>query len=264
VDLLARVQAREQFAAFAARREAEMDLAEGALLAAREEYPHLDAAACRLRLRGLAEECRRSVGPGAPGPEVLSTLNEILFQEAGFRGDRESYYDPRNLYLNEVLERRLGIPITLSIVYLEVGRMLGLPLEGINFPGHFLVACRDSEHEIFIDPFEAGRQLTLAECEALLKLRLGSEAVLDRRLLQPVGARAILHRLLNNLKSIYMKTAEAGRALACVERMLMLMPDSLVDRRDRGLLLLHLDFPELGRRDLESVQAAALKGRPAS
>lgn len=251
-DLLGRVRAREEFEAFARRPEDDMDLLEGALLMAREEYPRLDTAAYRVRLREMAEAARRKVPAGAPAPRALAAINELLFEDEGFHGDRETYYDPRNSYINEVIDRRAGIPITLALVYLEVGRRIGLPLEGVNFPGHFLVSYRGPERDVLLDPFEGGRTLGTKECEARLKASLGEGARLGPRFVQPAGARQFLYRMLNNLKGIYMKAGELGRALACVERMLMLVPRSATDRRDRGLLLFHLDFPELARRDLEA------------
>lgn len=227
-----------------------MDVVDGALLVAREEYPRLDAAAYRLRLGGMAAAVRERARGPVPAA-LLAALDEVFFREEGFGADRQTYYDPRNSYLNEVVDRRRGIPITLSIAYIEVGRHAGLPLYGVNFPGHFLVLCRAPEGDVFIDVFEGGVRVTPGDCEARLRQAHGRGARLAPLLLEPTGPRQILYRLLNNLKSIFMKTHEPGRALACVERMLMLVPDSAAERRDRGLLLSELQFPELARRDLE-------------
>lgn len=250
-DLLARLRAREEFEAFARRAEEEMDLVEGALLVASEEHPHLDSAAYRRRVGAMAEAVRRRAAPGAPHAALLAALNEVLFQEEGFRGDRETYYDPRNSLLDQVIDRRLGIPITLSILHIAIGRQIGLPLHGVSFPGHFLVLCRGPEGEFLIDAFEGGLRVSVEEARERLRRIQGPEAGLDPGLFEPAGPRQILYRLLNNLKNIFMRVHEPGRALGCVERMLALAPGSATDLRDRGVLLLHLDFPDLARRDLE-------------
>ncbi|MEE9219440.1 MAG: transglutaminase-like domain-containing protein [Acidobacteriota bacterium] len=251
-DLFGRVLARERFAELASLPEPEIDLFEGALCIAREEYPAMDARAYHLRIQDMVKAVRRRLPAAATPRRILETLNEYLYAEESFRGDRETYYDPRNSFLNEVIDRHKGIPITLSVLYLVLGRQLGLPLHGINFPGHFLIAYRDADHDLLIDAYEEGRTLTLAECEARVKTAQGPRASLHHRMLIPTGPRQMLYRILNNLKGIYLRTDEPGRALSCAERMLLLVPDSPIDQRDRGMLLMHFDFPLLAQRDLEA------------
>lgn len=251
-DLLERLRARDEFAAFVRRPDSGIDLLEGALLVAREEYPRLDPHAYRLRLAAAAEAARRRAADASLDAR-LRALRRVLFDEEGYRADRENYYDPRNSYLNQVIDRRLGIPISLAIVYLEIGRHLGLPLHGVNFPGHFLVLCRPPgpEPEFLIDVYEGAVRVDMDDCAARLRRHQGSGARLEPQMLQPAPTRQILYRLLNNLKGIYMNSNEPGRALACVERMMLLVPHSAADVRDRGMLLLQLGFPELARQDLE-------------
>lgn len=259
--------ARRRFAAIAARPDAEIDLAEAALIIAQEEYPDLDVAAYQRVLERLGDGARCRVGAaaisarGGLGPrEVIGALNRYLFDECGFRGNREAYYDPRNSFLNEVLERRTGIPITLSLVYMEVGRRVGLPLVGIGFPGHFLVGCDAPGERLLIDPFDRGRLLSEADCAAILARLHGRPVPLARHYLAPIGSRPFLVRMLANLKAIYLQREDYARALAAVDRILLLTPDAADERRDRGLLHVKLQAFSLAAADLEAYLAA----RPAA
>lgn len=259
--------ARRRFAAIAARPDAEIDLAEAALVIAQEEYPDLDIAAYQRLLEQLGDGARRQVGAvaigarGGLGPRgVVGVLNRYLYEECGFRGNREAYYDPRNSFLNEVLDRRTGIPITLALVYIEVGRRVGLPLVGIGFPGHFLVRCDAPGERLLIDPFDAGRLLTEADCAAMLSRLHGRPVPLARHHLAPIGPRPFLVRMLANLKGIYLEREDHARALAAVDRILALVPDSADERRDRGLLHLKLQAFSLAAADLEAYLAA--RGNP--
>jgi regulator of sirC expression with transglutaminase-like and TPR domain len=255
--------ARRRFAALAARPDAEIDLVEAALLIAAEEYPDLEVAAHRRALERLGDGARARVGEAAIGTRgglgprrVVEALNRFLFDECGFRGNREAYYDPRNSFLNDVLTRRTGIPITLSLVYVEVGRRVGLPLFGIGFPGHFLVGCDAPEGRLLIDPFEHGRLLTEEDCIARLARLHGRSVPFARHYLAPIGPRAFLGRMLGNLKAIYLEREDHARALATVDRILLLYPDCAEERRDRGLLHLKLQAFSLAASDLEAYLAA--------
>lgn len=257
--------ARRRFAAIAARPDAEIDLVEAALLVAAEEYRDLDPRACRRSLDRLSDGARARVGEAAIGARgglgpcrVVEALNRYLFEECGFRGNRDAYYDPRNSFLNEVLERRLGIPITLALVYVEVGRRVGLPLVGIGFPGHFLVGCDTPDGRLLIDPFDGGRLLTESDCIAILARLHGRPVPLARHYLSPIGPRAFLVRLLANLKAIYLEREDHGRALAAVDRILLLTPDALEERRDRGLIHIKREAFSLAASELE----AYLRARP--
>lgn len=242
-------EARRHFAAVAARPDAGIDVAEAALLIAWEEYPDLDVGAYLRRLEALAAAARPRVHPESPAAEQIAQLNQFLFIEHGFTGNSDNYYDPRNSYLNQVLDRRTGIPISLSLVYSEVARWLGLPVYGVSFPGHFLVKYVGTP-AIIIDPFFGG-VITQRECAQRLHGIYGSKARFDPRLLHPAGPREILVRLLSNLKQIYVDTADFDRALACVDRILLLRPDEPRELRDRGILYQRLECYAAALRDFE-------------
>jgi regulator of sirC expression with transglutaminase-like and TPR domain len=244
--------ARARFAELVAR--PVIPLAEAALAVAAEEYPALDAAGHLATLDGLAASVAARLSRPHTTADTLRALRTVLFEEAGFRGNAESYYDPRNSFLNEVLERRLGIPITLSIVYIEVARRVGLAVEGVGFPGHFLVRCDVGQRPVFIDPFHGGEVLPADDCLARLRAR-GLDV--DPRHLEPVGPRAILSRLLHNLKRIYVEASDDVRALWVVDRLLVLSPEDAAERRDRGLVCARLGNTAAARRDLEAYLAVA-------
>jgi regulator of sirC expression with transglutaminase-like and TPR domain len=239
--------------------EAGVDLGLGALLIARVEYPDLDVGAYLGRLDALAAQAR-AAGCGA-GDRLsrLHRLREFLFEEQGFRGNVQEYYDPRNSCLNAVLDRRLGIPITLSLVLMEVGRRLGLAIDGIGLPGHFVVAFRgDNGERLLLDPFGGGELLTPQGCQALVSRALGRPVTVREEHLVPVGKRQILARMLNNLKAIYFKQEAWPKALGVAERLCVLAPDCAVEVRDRGVVLANLGDLRRASGDLE----AYLKARP--
>lgn len=227
-----------------ARREQDISLAEAALVIAQDEYPDLDVASYLRRLDAMADEVRRRLFRGAAAGDVILALNQYLFEEEGFSGNTLDYYDPRNSFLNDVLERKLGIPLTLSIVYLEVGIRVGLPLCGVSFPGHFLVKCVLSEGEKVLDPYAEGKTLDVAELRGYLR-RVYHEEIPDSEilaeLLEPADKKEILARLLRNLKGIYLNANNLARALSVVDQILVVTPDVPPDVRDRGLLYLKLE-----------------------
>jgi regulator of sirC expression with transglutaminase-like and TPR domain len=237
-DALAAATVRSLFAAEVLRGEGEIDLGRTALLVGAEEEPGwCDVAGALELLEEFGAEARARVR-GAAGHEV-DALNDYLFAELGFGGNSEEYYDPRNSLLHRVLERRKGIPITLSIIYMEVGRRAGLTIEGVGLPGHFIVRAHSAGATKLVDPFE-GRTTDEEECRERLDSLYGGQVPLADEHLRPAGTRAILARLLGNLKAIYVSAQLFRRALAAVERILLLAPHSLEERRDRGLLLAQL------------------------
>jgi regulator of sirC expression with transglutaminase-like and TPR domain len=195
-------------------------LDEACLLIAAHADPDLEVHAYRSRLDGLAAGC--------PAP-TLDALRDHLFGPDGFRGNRDDYYDPRNSYLNHVIDRRTGIPITLSVVVMEVGRRLGIDLEGVGMPGHFLLRHR-GDPPVMIDPFEGGALVTPADSEARFRAVHGEEATFDPTFLEPVGPRAIVARILANLKQLHAARGD-GRSLEWVLRLRMALPDA--GHRDR-------------------------------
>lgn len=249
--------ARARFAALLARSEIPLD--EAALAIAAEEYPDLDTQATLARLDALADEVGAQVGDLRPPLKVLQAMRGVL-REHGFRGNEKEYYDPRNSFLNEVLERKLGIPISLSILTVEVARRLGVHLQGVGFPGHFLVKCAVQPglpSEIFVDAFNGWEMLGSEECTARFRSVLHGRTF-DQTLLDPVDSRHILTRLLHNLKRIYVERGDDVRTLWVVDRLLLVTPDDLEERRDRGLVSARLGGTAAAARDLE----AYVRGHP--
>lgn len=243
-----------------AQRPGEDDLAEAALALARLEYPALREGETLAQLQLLVERTAAFVQASAAPGDVLGHvqhLGQFLFDTEGFSGNLGDYDDPRNSFLNDVLARRTGIPITLSIIYMHVGRRVGLWLEGINFPGHFLVRCKGllgdaaPTEDIILDPFHGGIVLTQRDCARLLTRYAGEGARFDRALLAPAFKTQILVRMLVNLKRAYAKLRSFGRARDVSGLVLALDPTSLTELRDRGLLSYQMGHYGAALADLE-------------
>ncbi len=239
-----------RFAQIVDRPESAIDLGEAALLVAEDAYPGLDIPRYLRRLDEIAAPLQERVDDGTPLADAIQTLNGHLFGELGLRGNAEDYYDPRNSYLNEVLDRRLGIPITLSAVYIEVARRIDLTVVGIGLPGHFIVEARRDTASLLLDPFHGGEPLTPEDCERLVETVYGGSVVFSEEHLVPVRKRQILFRMLNNLKRAYLTEDRPDRAWPVVEKMLHLDPGSPMDHRDRGLLAYRSNRFALARDDL--------------
>lgn len=260
----------EHFAEFVSREH--FDLAEATLMLAQDSYPEVDIPAYLGRLDDIAVAIRKRLADDAFAEQKVIALNYYLFNEMRFSGNVEDYYDPRNSYLNEVMERRTGIPITLAIVYLEVGRRLGLNLRGVSFPGHFLVKLTVKRGQLVLDPFTGGE----AQSEADLRQRLAQvlppakagQAQLDQYL-EAATPRQIVARVLRNLKNIYMQTRRLESALAVMHRMLLVVPESAEELRDRGLIYEQLecfrpalsDLQNYLRRRPEAPDMAEIRGK---
>lgn len=214
-----------------------------ALLIAAEEYRELSIESYLSKLDGLAERVASQLHGDAGPYETLNRMRTVLVEEEGFLGNTEEYYDPRNSFLNDVLDRRRGIPIALSTVYMEVGRRIGFRLQGIGFPGHFLIKHCTPTEEIVVDPFHTGRIMTDGDLQSVLDTNFGGKIRHDPKLLSTITSRQFLFRMLANLKSIYVRAHDTERALAAVERMLVLVPGNTREHRDRGVLLAQLDRP---------------------
>ncbi len=212
-----------------------IDLARAALLIARDQYPDLDIDHYVDKLDRMAEAVRLNIAAESNHNENAEILNRYLFDELGFAGNRQDYYNPHNSFLNYVLEHRTGIPITLSVVYIEVGRRLHLPIQGVGLPGHFIVRY-DGATPAFIDPFNAGERLTEVDCQQRLHAIFGAPVAFRAEWLEPVGKRQILTRMLHNLKGIYVRREDFGRAIPIVEKILTLNPDAYTELRDLGSL----------------------------
>jgi regulator of sirC expression with transglutaminase-like and TPR domain len=231
---------RSRFAAMVARPEPEVDLATAALLIAAEEYPQLVAEPYLRRLDELAERVRDRQWDATAPVVMLQDVSRVLFEEERFRGNTESYYDPRNSFLNDVLDRRVGIPLTLSIIYLEVGWRLGLPVHGVNFPGHFLVRYDGAALKLLVDPFQEGRVRFEDEAQELLDHVYGGSVRMQPEFLRAADRKDILVRLLENLKGTWLNARDDVRALGALERILLLLPDSPDHVRDAGMVLTRL------------------------
>lgn len=232
----------------------EFDLAEAALLLARFEYPFLDVATYLERLDSLAAELKARIEQEADIAERILALNQFLFSEQGFAPNLKNFYDPRNSFLNDVLERKTGIPITLSIVYMEVARRIGLPIQGVSFPGHFLVKIPLEKGDIVLDPFAGGRPLTEAELLERLKPVYGDLAPASISLepfLVPAQKKEILVRMLRNLKAIYMHKQIFDKALAVLNDILAIAPLVPEEWRDRGSVFEQLECFRAASQDYE-------------
>ncbi|TDB29031.1 hypothetical protein ATCM_16050 [Stenotrophomonas sp. ATCM1_4] len=243
-----------------------------ALLIARDEYPELDPAAYERLLQAHADHLRVEVDATGEWPLKIAAINHHLFNEVGYSGNNDEYYDPRNSYLNEVFERRLGNPISLAMVQIEVARRLGLPLEGISFPGHFLVRLPVDDGVLIMDPFNGGRPLGVDELRERARTNLGGQAPDDSvlaQILDPAPHRAILMRMLRNLYGVYAERREWDRAARSADRVLKLAPEQADAVRDRGLAYLQLEHLAGARADLarylkmepEASDAASIRDR---
>lgn len=230
-----------------------LPLLSSALLIAHDEYPQLEVARYDRLLQGYAEHLRTEVDAIDVWPLKMAAINRHLFDELGYAGDHDEYYDPRNSYLNQVFERRLGNPISLALVQIEVARRLGVPLDGVSFPGHFLVRLPVDDGLLVMDPFNGGRPLGVDELRERARPHLGGEAPDDRVLLQildPAPHRAILVRILRNLQSAYAEREQWDRAARSADRVLKLVPDQPEALRDRGLAYLQLEYRPGAQQDL--------------
>jgi regulator of sirC expression with transglutaminase-like and TPR domain len=243
----------EEFRRAVERPEEALDLGRAALAIAGSEYPRLDTTAYLSRIDELAIAVTKHLTGDESGPHrSIAALNYVLFQQCAFRGNRDDYFDAKNSFLNEVIDRRIGIPITLSVLYMEVARRIGLPLLGVGFPGHFLVKYLDDREEIVIDPFNGGDIRTPDSLQQLLAGLYGKPVALSPQLLDPVTKRQILRRMLNNLKFIYLRQRDLVKALAALDRMTIAEPNLAEDLRERGQVYLALEYFPQAKTDFES------------
>ncbi len=231
------------------RDDAKIDLARACLLVAQDAYPVLDIDHYLAELERMAARLRARMADATAAEDKLIALNEFLFEDLGYSGNADDYYDPRNSYLNDVMDRRTGIPITMSVLYMELGRRVGLPLEGVSFPGHFLVRVRMRRGMLVLDPFAGGVPQSEDELRERLKRvvprgaigRVPPEALPMDTFLEPATNRQILGRLLRNLKGIFREKDEPSRLLEVLDRILVVNPDAHAELRDRGLVYERLE-----------------------
>jgi regulator of sirC expression with transglutaminase-like and TPR domain len=223
-----------EFAAYVAREPEQILLDEAALLLARTQYPGLDIPAQLARLDDLAG--RADCNPDLPPQANITRLNQLLFEVENFAGNEEEYDDPRNSYLNEVLDRKTGIPITLSLIYQEVARRCGLPVVGVGFPGHFLAKYLTPTGEILLDPYHRGAIVSLQDCEEKLKTQFGEQAEFRPSYLAATSAKQTLSRMLNNLKASFFRRKDFARVLTMIEMAVAVDPASRQEIHDRAMI----------------------------
>jgi regulator of sirC expression with transglutaminase-like and TPR domain len=240
---------RRRFDALVREKES-FDLLEACFLVAAEEYPALDVARERARVDAIGSEARQRVEPLSNFFARLDAIRAFLFEELGFRGSADSYDDPRNSYLNEVLNRGIGLPITLSILYVEVARRAGIRASGVALPGHFVARADDEARTVFVDPFHGGAVITEDDCRDLTARATGRASLFRRETLESATPAETLQRLLHNLKRVYLAREDYSRAHAAVERLLIVAPHEHREIRDRGFLHAHLGRTDAAVADL--------------
>jgi regulator of sirC expression with transglutaminase-like and TPR domain len=235
------------------------DLTRVALELARDVYPALDPSITLARIDTLAERVRDRCPEGAGLKHLLGQINWVLFVEERFRGNAEEYYDPRNSYLNDVIERRLGIPISLSVLYLAVAERIGLEMAGVNLPGHFVLRAGAGPHTLFVDPFHAGALLDRRGCRQRIEEVTGQKIDLSDEMVAPCRKAVIVRRMLHNLKAVYLKNAEYTLALPVMRRLVALTAGNPIERRDLGVVCVHAERPGEAVGHLEAYLAARPK-----
>jgi len=253
------------FSALLSREDDRIELARACLQIAEDAYPGLDVDGYVGEIERFAKRLRARFAPDAAAEDRVIALNEFLFDDLGFGGNTDDYYDPRNSYLNEVIDRRTGIPITLAVLYMEIGRRIGLPFEGVSFPGHFLVRLPLRGGTLVLDPFSGGVPQSEAELRERLKRVIPrgatgewkraargvavAELPLDQ-FLEPASNRQILARVLRNLKGIYREKDQPERLLEVLNRMILVAPEAAAELRDRGFVFLRLECWRPALKDL--------------
>ncbi|MBI1396047.1 MAG: tetratricopeptide repeat protein [Betaproteobacteria bacterium] len=244
----------ERLLALVDEENAATDLAEAALLVATLRYPDLDIARYLAEIDRMAEAIRDRIPEESSEQQRLAGINDYLFGELGFGPDADNYYDPRNSFLNDVMDRRLGIPITLSILYIAIGRRLDLDVEGVSFPGHFLLKCYVDQGVVVIDAYHRGVSLSLEELGDRLRSSQSGEVSNDSlvELLEAASSREIVARMLRNLKAIHLKAKQSVEALDVIEWLVHLVPDVPQELRDRGLVYEDLECFRAALSDFEA------------
>lgn len=242
---------RERFVRELAKSEADLDLAHAALLMSRRLTQNFNTTLYLTLLDDIARPLRRIVETARHDVDIVNHLNTYLFQELKFVGNTQQYYHPHNSFLNKVLDLRTGIPISLSLVYLELGWRLNLPVWGVGLPGHFMVAYGSHKMPIYIDVFNGGNLLTEDECIALTRATNISRTAFRAAYLKPVTKRAMLFRMLLNLKQIYVGNEDWEAAYRTVDMMLVVRPKEIGELRDRGLIAYRLNYLQSAIFDIQ-------------
>jgi regulator of sirC expression with transglutaminase-like and TPR domain len=244
-------EARREFAEMASGPDDHIELDRGALLIAAEEYPSLSPEVYLARLDELARQTSSRFSSGDDAATQILKTRDYLFSELGFSGNTQDYFDARNSFLNDVIDRREGIPITLSVVFIEIAKRLDLPLLGVGLPGHFIVRFNGPQGVLFLDPFRAGREITETDCREMVSGMYGGAVAFHPSFLRAVNQRQILSRMLQNLKGIYSNSREYAKLFDVAERAILLRPGDATHCRDRGLAAIGLGKLADALADLE-------------
>jgi regulator of sirC expression with transglutaminase-like and TPR domain len=244
--------ARQHFYQEVQQPDEQINLERAALYIAQEEYPDLDVDEYLNALDTMADDIREQLPIESYPLKILKTINHYLYENLGFAGNTEDYYDPRNSFFNDVIDRRTGIPITLSLVYLAIAQRLDFPMVGIGMPGHFLIRPIQEDMDIFVDAFSQGEILFPQDCQDRLNQMSGQSVEMQPQFLAAVTPRQFLARMLTNLKATYLNRGEMEKVLAAIERILLLFPNAAFELRDRGILYFRTNRWIEARQDLEA------------
>lgn len=235
------------------RSDADIDLVRASLnISQYVRYPELDIELYISKMNNMVNDIKSRVSPGSCSHDIVHTINGYLFDELGFSGNRSEYYDPKNSFLNDVIDTRQGIPISMSIIYSHLANSAGLDLKGVCFPGHFMVRYADTEEEIIVDPYNGGKIVTRDDCQSILDNLFDGKIVLEDRFLEVADNSQILKRVVNNLKNIYISGKDYENALKTVDLLLILDPGDVVQLRDRALICINLECYSQSLEDLEN------------
>jgi len=249
--------ARQRFRAIASLPDARLDLVEGSLVIALEEEPHLDVDAYLARVGTWSDAVRARLEGTRDIERIVDAINKLLFDEEGFHGEDEDYYDPRSALVNELIDKHAGLPITLSVLYIEISRRLGVEATGVSLPGRFLVKFSGEFGEIVVDPFDGGRVLSTIELQTILDGMYGGGVRLREHHLRSFSRREILARELAHLKAAYLARHDLPRAAASIDRLLILDERDPYELRDRAALAMQMHVYELAIECLERYLALA-------
>lgn len=233
----------------------DFSLAQAALYIAQAEYPDLEVDRYLEKLAQMAREVKNRLPQERYPLRLIQTINQYLYEDLSFKGNTRDYYDPRNSFLNEVIDRRTGIPISLSLVYIEIAQRLDLPMVGVGMPGHFLLRPDLPDMDLYVDPFYQGETLFAQDCQDRLKEIFGSTETLQPDFLKPISPHQFLARMLTNLKHIYLRQNQVTKSLRVIEQILIVLPNAVAEIRDRGILYYQLGQWDASRQDLETYLA---------
>lgn len=227
-----------------------------ALECAHDAYPDLDPGRYLAAIATLADRVRARCPPRSRAAQVVGQINWVLYVEEGFRGDDKHYHDPRNSYLNQVIDRKLGIPITLSVLYLAIAERVGLAMAGVNLPGHFVIRTVSDADVLFVDPFHQGARLDAEGCRRRVEEVTGQAVALSAEQLRPCAMAAIVARMLRNLKGIYLREQDFASAWPVQRRLAALAWDEPLEQRDLGVIALQAGYPGAAINPLQAYLAA--------